>query len=376
MSFNGVELLMANRKILISGGGTGGHLFPALAIGEEINSRDPNAEIHYIGSKFGLEAKVFPIKAVRHTLLPIRGFHRGFSFQGICRNAILPLRIIRSLIKLRYVFNDFDPEIIVGTGGYASALPLYIASKNSDSIPMILQEQNSFPGITTRLFAKKAQKICIAFKQSKEKIENSNMIITGNPVRKGIEEGDKDRGLIEFNFRNSLKTIFLFGGSQGSSYLNELMHKVVRNLSDAGIQILWQTGDRDYMKYANMDSENIRILPFINNMADAYSVSDLLICRSGALTLAEITICGKPALLIPYPYAAGDHQTKNADSLFQAGAARVLTEKHLNSKKFLHAVMSLVHNQKELDKMSRSSLKLGHPNATKKIVDHIIKEIE
>ena len=366
---------MANRKIMITGGGTGGHLFPALAIGEEINSRDPDAEIHYVGSAFGLEARVFPIKAVRHTLLPIRGFHRGFSFQGICRNAILPFRIIRSLMKIKYVFNDFNPEIIIGTGGYASALPLYIASKNSESIPIILQEQNSFPGITTRLFAKKAQKICIAFKQSEGKIENSNIIITGNPVRKGIEKGRRDRGLIEFNFKNSLKTIFLFGGSQGSSYLNELMCKAVKNLSNAGIQVLWQTGDRDYIKYSNMESENIRVLPFINNMADAYSVSDLLICRSGALTLAEITICGKPALLIPYPYAAGDHQTKNAESLYQAGAARVLTEKNLNSKKFLHAVMSLVHNQKELDKMSSCSIKLGHPNATKKIVDHIIRAI-
>ena len=366
---------MAYKKIIITGGGTGGHLFPALAIGEEINSRVPNAQIHYVGSTFGLEAKVFPIKAVRHTLLPIRGFQRGFNFKGIFRNTILPIRIIRSLIKLKYVFDDFNPEIIVGTGGYASALPLYVASKNSESIPMILQEQNSFPGITTRLFAKKARKVCVAFRQSGEKIENSNMIVTGNPVRKGIEKGEKSRGLIKFNFKNSFKTIFLFGGSQGSSYLNGIMCKVIKNLSNASIQVLWQTGEQDYVKYSNMESNNVRILPFINNMADAYSISDLLICRSGALTLAEITICGKPALLIPYPHAAGDHQTKNAESLSQAGAARLLTEKNLGSKKFLHTIMSLIHNQKELDKMSSSSLSLGHPNATKKIVDHIIEAI-
>ena len=153
------------------------------------------------------------------------------------------------------------------------------------------------------------------------------------------------------------------------------MHKVVKNLSNAGIQILWQTGDRDYMKYANMESANIRILPFINNMADAYSVSDLLICRSGALTLAEITICGKTSFINSISLCGRRPPNKKCRFSFQAGAARVLTEKHLNSKKFLHAVMSLVHNQKELDKMSRSSLKLGHPNATKKIVDHIIKAI-
>ena len=143
---------MLKRKILIAGGGTGGHLFPALAIGEEINRRDPNAKIHYVGSTFGLEAKVFPIKDVWHTLLPIRGFQREISILGFSRNLLLPFRIIRSLVKTSKLLNEFIPQVVIGTGGYASALPLYVASKKQKSFPIILQEQNSFPGITTRLF--------------------------------------------------------------------------------------------------------------------------------------------------------------------------------------------------------------------------------
>ena len=372
---HGVLLAMVNKKILITGGGTGGHLFPALAIGEEINIRDPKAQIHYVGSSFGLEAKVFPIKDVWHTLLPIRGLQRGLNFQGICRNTILPFRIIRSLLKVKYLFNDFQPEIIIGTGGYASALPLFMATKKFEMVPVILQEQNSFPGITTRLFANKAKRVCVAFDQLDKNIKKDNIVVTGNPVRKGIDNGDKNRGLDDFNFNINQKTIFLFGGSQGSAYLNKIMSQIIKNLSNAGIQVLWQTGDLDYTKYSGMESRNTRILPFINKMAEAYAISDLLICRSGALTLAEITVCGKPALLIPYPHAAGDHQTKNARSLAEAGAARILVEKTLNPKTFLHTVMNLIHNKKELNKMSKSSLKLGHPNATEKIVDHIYEAL-
>ncbi len=163
---------MANRKILIAGGGTGGHLFPALAIGEEIQRRDPDVEIHYVGSIFGLEAKVFPVKDVWHTLLPIRGLQRGLSITSIARNLLLPFRIIRSLFKTHSLLNEFIPEIIVGTGGYASALPLYIASKKEKTLPIILQEQNSFPGITTRLFADKAKKICVAFNESEKNLDS------------------------------------------------------------------------------------------------------------------------------------------------------------------------------------------------------------
>ena len=363
---------MANRRILIAGGGTGGHLFPALAIGEEIHRRDPDAEIHYVGSIFGLEAKVFPVKDVWHTLLPIRGFQRGISVTSISRNLLLPFRIIRSLFKTRILLSEFIPQIVVGTGGYASALPLYIASKKNKTLPIILQEQNSFPGITTRLFADKAKRICVGFNESEKNLD-SKTVLTGNPIRKGIENGNRIKGLKKFSFKENNKTIFLFGGSQGSSYLNKMMSQIVSNIASAGIQIIWQTGDLEYRKYKKMNSSSICIVPFVNNMDDAYAISDLLICRSGALTLAEITVCGKPSILIPYPYAAGDHQTKNAQALVNAGAARILFEKSLKSKDLLHTIMNLIHNKNELHKMGLASRGLGRPDATHEIVNHIFK---
>ena len=368
-------MYMINKRILIAGGGTGGHLFPALAIGEEIQRRDSKAKIHYVGSSFGLEAKVFPIKDVWHTLLPIRGFQRGLNITSIIRNTVLPFRILKSLLKTKNLFNDFIPDIVVGTGGYASAIPLYIASKNNNSLPIILQEQNSFPGITTRWFANKAKTICIAFNES-ENILSANTILTGNPVRIGINNGNKNSGLKEFNLKTNQKTIFLFGGSQGSSYLNQIMNSIINNLSNAGIQVLWQTGDLEYHKYKHLESDKIRITPFINNMSEAYAISDLLICRSGALTLSEITVCGKPAILIPFPHAAGNHQTKNAQSLVEAGAAKILIEKSLTPKDFMYSIMNLIHNEKELKKMGLLSKELGQPNATKTIVDHIFGVFE
>ena len=365
---------MNDLRIIIAGGGTGGHLFPALAIGEEIHSRKPHAKIHYVGSIFGLESKVFPIKDVWHTLLPIRGFQRGLTLKSISRNCLLPSRILISLFKVNKLIKEFLPQLIIGTGGYASALPLYIASRKSNSFPIILQEQNSFPGLTTRWFAKHAKSICVAFSESEQKL-NGKIVYTGNPVRKTISNGNSKNGLRTYNLNSKDKIIFLFGGSQGSSYLNEMMSKVAKNISAAGIQIIWQTGDLEYLKYKNFQTEMIKIIPFINNMADVYAISDLVICRSGALTLAETTVCGKPCILVPFPYAAGDHQTKNANALVNANAAKILSQKSLNPKVFQHSIISLVHNANELTKMSAASLLLGRPNATKEIVDHIFESL-
>ena len=363
---------MSNIRILIAGGGTGGHLFPALAIGEEILIRNPNTKIHYVGSIFGLESKVFPIKDVWHTLLPIRGLQRDLSLQSIFRNLLLPFRILQSYYKTNNLINDFKPDIIVGTGGYASALPLMVASIFKENIPIILQEQNSFPGITTKWFSKRATKICVAF-QDQFLESGNNTIQTGNPIRKGLTKGSKDKGLIYFNFNKSNKTIFLFGGSQGSSYLNKILSKIIINFENAGIQVIWQTGDLEFIKYKKNNSKTIHVTPFIDNMAEAYAISDLIICRSGALTISELTVCGKPSILIPFSHAAGDHQTKNARVLAKSGAAKILSEKNLTAKKLLFAIMNLIHNKTVLSKMSKASKSLGKPDATSKIVDQILE---
>ena len=361
---------MQNKNILIAGGGTGGHLFPALAIGDEIFHRDPNINIHYVGSNFGLESKVFPVKDVWHTLLPIRGYQRGVNFESIGKNILLPIRIIRSLKKLKSLFNDFYPDIIIGTGGYASALPLYLGMKSYKNISIILQEQNSYPGITTRWFAEKAKIVCVGFQSTNNHL-NTNTIITGNPVRKGISNGIRSDAKSSFNLDPNKKTIFLFGGSQGSAYLNNMMGKLIKEFLSIDVQILWQTGDLQYHKYKKYNNTNIHVTPFINNMATAYALADLVVCRSGALTLAEITVCGKPSILIPYPRAAGDHQTKNAQALVNAGASRILFEKYLKVNDLFDLIISLINNDNEISKMSKASKRLGQPNATNLIVDQI-----
>ncbi len=365
---------MGDIKIIITGGGTGGHLFPALAIGEEIKKRNENAKIHYVGSLFGLEAKVFPIKDVVHTLIPIRGFQRNFNFNSIKKNLFLPINIIISILKIRTLINKFSPQLIIGTGGYASAIPIFIGSKKSPSPFIILQEQNSFPGLTNRLFSKKANHTFIAFSDA-NKFLKSKTILTGNPIRDGIELGNPKKAFEFYNFNKNYKTIFLFGGSQGSSFLNFLMSKIVLKLSNLNIQILWQTGHKEYSKYKNHNTSSAKVVPFIHNMAEAYSISDLIISRSGAITLSEITVCGKPAILIPLPSSAANHQLKNAKVLEKKGAAVLIEEKKIKSNLFLNTIFNLLKNDTKLKKMSIASKTLGKPNSTKDIVDNIFKVI-
>ena len=232
--------------------------------------------------------------------------HKGNSkrpkLKKLFRNSLLPFRILRSFIKTNNLINDFSPDIIIGTGGYASALPLLVASTNKKNIPIILQEQNSFPGITTKWFAKRATKVCVAFKDKRSRILG-NIVHTGNPIRKGLTKGNKSLGYKNFNFKNKYKTIFLFGGSQGSSYLNNILSQIIKEFKNANIQVLWQTGDTEFGKYKKYTSNKIHVTPFINNMSEAYAISDLIICRSGALTISELTVCGKPSILIPFSHA-------------------------------------------------------------------------
>ena len=196
-------------RIIIAGGGTGGHLFPAIAIGEEIKERIPDAEIHFIGSTFGLESKVFPVKDLIHTLLPIRGLQRSINIRNILKNLFLPFRIIRCLVKVSSIYKDFKPRLVIGTGGYASAVPLFVAVTQNPKIPIILQEQNSFPGLTTRWFAKKASLICSAFNVLKD-VSDNEVILTGNPIRSTILNGKKKLAIKDFNLSENKKNAFHF----------------------------------------------------------------------------------------------------------------------------------------------------------------------
>ena len=354
------------KNIIISGGGTGGHLFPALAIRDEIVNRYPNTIIHYIGSQFGIEKDVLPIKNISHSLLPIRGLQRRISLESFGKNLLLPLRFFSSNKKVKKLFNDIKPNLVIGTGGYAAALPLREGIKRG--IPTLIQEQNSYPGITTRWFADKATKVCIAFEDARKYLKKK-CTLTGNPVRKEINRGNRIDGIKKFGFDPSKKTLFVFGGSQGSLALNELMNKMISSHSVSSIQVIWQTGKNYYKNYKNHGNKTLKVLPFIEDMASAYAVSDLVMSRSGAISCSELTVCGKPSILIPFPYAAADHQTKNAKTLVNHDAALMFDEKNLHHEKVAMTIQSLLTDESRLNQMSKASFELGKPNATDTIVD-------
>ncbi len=356
--------------VLIAGGGTGGHLYPAIAIGESMHTKYPDTKVHYIGSKFGIEATVLPVKALSHTLLPIRGLQRGYSLQSFSRNLLLPWRLYNSMRIARKTIKQLQPDIIVGTGGYASAIPLKLSVKWN--IPIVLQEQNSHPGITTKYFAEKAKQICVAFEAAKDELKG-NTILTGNPIRANIQNGDRKKSGLLFDLNHDQKTIFLFGGSQGSAFLNKIMNECISMFESEKIQILWQTGQSQYEQLKHLNSSIIKVRPFIHNMPEAYAISDIIISRAGALTLSEITACGKPSILVPFPHSAGDHQTKNAKSVVKAKAALLLPEKELTARKLFRSTISILYDDNKLESMSNNSRKLGVPNATNKIIDQILK---
>lgn len=368
---DGNRVIMDKRlTVLIAGGGTGGHLYPAIAIGESMQTRYANITVHYIGSKFGIEASVLPVKALPHTLLPIRGLQRGFSLQSFSRNLLLPWRMYNSMRIAKKMIKQLEPDIIVGTGGYASAIPLKLAVKRN--IPIILQEQNSYPGITTKYFAEKAKQICIAFEAAKDEL-SGNTILTGNPIRANIQNGDRKKGGLLFDLNPDKKTIFLFGGSQGSAFLNKIMNECIAMFESEKIQILWQTGQNQYEQFKHLNSSIIKVRPFIHHMPEAYAISDLIISRAGALTLSEITACGKPSILVPFPHSAGDHQTKNAESVAKANAAILLSEKKLTVRRLYRSAIGILYDDNKLKSMSSNSRKLSVPDATNKIIDQILK---
>ena len=357
-------------RILIAGGGTGGHLFPAIAIGENIQSIHKNAIIHYMGSKFGIESKVLPVKGLPHTLLPMKGLQRSFAFHSIMKNLSLPYCYFKSTSIAGDVFNEFMPQVVVGTGGYASAIPVKIALKNN--LPIVLQEQNSYPGLTTRMYASKSKVVCTAFEEAHRYL-NAECYLTGNPIRTDIINGNRDEGGKIFHLDSNKNTLFVFGGSQGSLFLNHLMEDSIEKLQKNKIQILWQTGDNHYNQYKHFDSETIRVIPFIDGMANAYSLCDLIISRSGALAVSEIMAVGKASILIPFSDAAENHQYKNAKVLADQKAAVLLSEKKIDSITCMKTIIKLINDKITLKEMGSKAKSMCKSNAKELIANKIIE---
>lgn len=367
-------------RVAFAGGGTGGHIIPALAIAEHLqtcvgdHSPFTDVEFLFFGSDYGMETRLVPEAGFNLEALPIRGLSRSISIAGLKQNALLPFRMIASIMKANRALRAFKPHITVGTGGYASAVPVRQSLRNN--IPVVLQEQNSYPGMVTRLFAPKVKQVFLTYEDAEKHLKGANTLLTGNPLRHLGISGDRAEAAIHFGLNPELPTLFILGGSQGARAINRhFVSRMSVYLEKLGMQVLWQTGKADYeycQKHVGSNSK-IALRPFIKEMDQAYTVADLMVCRAGAMTLTEINHFGLPSILIPLPSAAANHQEFNARSLEKAGAAKVILESELAEGAFLPLLSDVFTNKEKLSGMAKASAALKRPHATQEICDNIIR---
>jgi UDP-N-acetylglucosamine--N-acetylmuramyl-(pentapeptide) pyrophosphoryl-undecaprenol N-acetylglucosamine transferase len=362
---------MGNHKFIISGGGTGGHIYPAIAIANELKSRFPKAEFLFVGAQDKMEMQKVPQAGYAIKGLWIAGLQRKLTMQ----NLLFPVKLISSLWKSRAIINSFKPDVVIGTGGFASGPLLQMA--NSLNIPTLIQEQNSYPGITNKLLSKKANKICVAYENLDRFFPNDKMILTGNPVRQDLIDIDSKRAeaIKYFNLDPAKKTLLILGGSLGARRVNQLIEKELDFFASQNVQIIWQCGKFYLDEYKKFDSNNVQVLAFIDRMDLVYAAADFVISRAGASSVSELSIVGKPVLFIPSPNVAEDHQTKNAKSIVDKKGALMIKESELDEN-FSSVFSDLVANENLQKQLSENIKKLAKVNATNDIVDEIVKLIK
>jgi UDP-N-acetylglucosamine--N-acetylmuramyl-(pentapeptide) pyrophosphoryl-undecaprenol N-acetylglucosamine transferase len=362
---------MRTYKFILSGGGTGGHIYPAIAIANELKSRFPTAEFLFVGAQDKMEMQKVPQAGYPIRGLWIAGLQRRLTFD----NALFPVKLLSSLLKSRQIIKRFQPDVVIGTGGFASGPLLQMA--NSARIPTVIQEQNSFPGITNKLLSKKANAICVAYENLERFFPKEKMVLTGNPVRQDLIDVESKRaeGITNFNLDPSKKTILILGGSLGAHRVNQLIEKELDFFASQNVQLLWQCGKLYFEEYQKYNSENVQVMAFIERMDLVYAAADIVISRAGASSVSELCIVGKPVVFIPSPNVAEDHQTKNAKSVADKNGAILIRESELNTT-FESIFSDLITNESKQNELSQNIKKLALPNATKAIVEEIIKLIK
>ncbi len=359
---------MGKYKFILSGGGTGGHIYPAIAIADELKRRYPNAEFLFVGAKDRMEMEKVPKAGYQIVGLWISGLQRKLTL----KNVMFPFKVISSLIKSRNIIAKFKPNVVIGTGGFASGPLVHMAEKLL--IPVLIQEQNSYAGITNKLLAKKATKICVAYDGMDQFFPSDKIVKTGNPVRAELVEGKLQTEEI-FNFFQldaTKPTLLVLGGSLGAGKINELVQSKLVYFETLGIQLLWQCGKLYYETYKRYASASVKVFDFLNKMDYAYSAATFIVSRAGAGSVSELCIVGKPTLFIPSPNVAEDHQTKNAQALVNENAALMIKEKDLHTE-FEHVFSGLLESKSKQETLASNIKKLALPNATKHIVDEIEK---
>lgn len=361
--------------MIISGGGTGGHIFPAIAIANEFRERYPQSEILFVGAKGRMEMTRVPEAGYRIIGLWISGLQRRITLS----NLMFPIKVIASYFRAVSILKAFRPDVVVGTGGYASGPVLIAATRRG--IPSLIQEQNSFAGLTNKQVAGKVGKVCVAYEGMEKYFPADKVVLTGNPVRKDLLriEEKRSRGLYHFGFDDDNKTLLIIGGSLGARTINESILAGIEKLIDAKIQVIWQTGKGYYTTYkeklSSHDLARVRLHDFLKEMDLAYAAADVVVSRSGALAVSELCIARKPCILVPSPNVAEDHQTKNARALADKGAA-VLVGDNEAMNSLVDEALKLIFDEKRAERLSHNIASLARPEATRDIVNEIEKLID
>jgi UDP-N-acetylglucosamine--N-acetylmuramyl-(pentapeptide) pyrophosphoryl-undecaprenol N-acetylglucosamine transferase len=363
---------LSKLKFILSGGGTGGHIFPAVSIAKELKKRYPDTEILFVGAKGKMEMEKVPASGFPIVGLWISGLQRKLTFS----NLLFPFKVISSLIKAKKIISEFKPDVVIGTGGFASGPTLKAAA--SAGIPTLIQEQNSYPGITNKILSSKAKKICVAYEGLEKYFPKEKIILTGNPVRSDLLDvkNKRNEALQFFALNETLPVVLIIGGSLGARTLNESIEHNIDWFKKEKVQIIWQTGKAFFEKARilthNNDDKNLKSFDFIQRMDLAYAAANIIISRAGASSISELCIVGKPTILVPSPNVAEDHQTKNAMALVTKKAAILI--KDVDCKRQLCSELHNLLTQYQLqEELSISIQKLAQPNATEQIVNEIEK---
>ena len=362
---------MKQYKFILSGGGTGGHIYPAIAIANELKLRFPDAEFLFVGAKDKMEMQKVPQAGYQIKGLWIAGLQRKLSLQ----NLMFPLKLVDSLWKSKKILKRFKPDVVIGTGGFASGPLLKMASLMG--IPTVIQEQNSFPGITNKLLSKKADVICVAYQNLERFFPKEKIVLSGNPVRQDLIDIESKRAeaIQHFNLDQNKKTVLVLGGSLGARRLNQLIEKELGKFISQNVQIIWQCGKLYFEDYKKHNANNVQVYSFIERMDLVYAASDIIISRAGASSVSELCIVGKPVIFIPSPNVAEDHQTKNAQSIVDKKGALLLKESELDAE-FSLVFEALLKDQGKQSQLSENIKQLAMPEATKTIVDEVVKLIK
>lgn len=365
-------------KYLISGGGTGGHIFPAVSIANALREADPNCEILFVGALGRMEMERVPQAGYDIIGLPVKGLNR----KQIWRNLRVVIDFIRSMLLVRKIIRDFRPDVGIGVGGYASGAAMKVAAKMG--VPILLQEQNGFAGVTNKFLKNDAKKICVAYEGMERFFPKEKIILTGNPVRQNLTSGTKLEAIKYFNeefgvnFTAECKTLLIIGGSLGAGTINQSIIAHLQEIADSGVQVIWQTGKNYFsdckvaLSVINGQSSNIICTDFVSQMPLAYALSDLVISRAGASSISELCLLGKPSILVPSPNVAEDHQTHNALALVRKDAAILVKDvdakDHLISK-----ALALIQDDARLQNLHDNVLTLALPNSARIIAEEVMK---